>query len=121
LLYNELQRHFFKLVIIRYNEDNFDLLKLIAENNDIDKVLKDKVTSKNYPYHLISFSTKGKITNKSTIDPLLRALNDNAYFRVIQKNIIENVKIKIQSNDNTLAQIDGILNSFSNSHMEIQK
>lgn len=100
---------------VRYNEDNFDLLKLIAENNDIDKVLKDKVTSKNYPYHLISFSTKGKITNENTIDPLLKALNDNAYFRVIQKNIIENVKIKIQSNDNTLVQIDGILNSFSNS------
>ncbi len=100
---------------IRNDKQNFELLKLIAENEDIDKVLKDKVTSKNYPYHLISFSTKGKITNENTITPLLASLNNSAYFKIVQKNIIENVNIKIKSNDQTLQQIDSILNNYASS------
>lgn len=100
---------------IRNDKDNFELLKLIAENNDIDKVLKEKVTSKNYPYHVISFSTKGRITNENTIAPLLASLNNSAYFKIVQKNIIENVNTKIKANDQTLKQIDSILNNYASS------
>lgn len=98
---------------IRDREENFDLLKLMAEDGSIDKVLKDKITSKNYMYHSITFSTKGKATDENTIQPLLQSLNDNAYFKVIQKNAIENVKVKMQYNEQTLSQINEVLNSFS--------
>lgn len=99
---------------IRDREENFELLKLMAEDGSMEKVLKDRVTSKNYAFHMISFTTKGKATNESTIAPLLASLNQNQYFKVLQKNVIENVKVKIQYNEQTLNQINAILNSFSN-------
>jgi len=101
-------------LFVRFEDKNFELLKLIAEDSDMTKVFKDNITSKNYMYHMISFSTKGKVTNENTIGPLLASLNDNDYFKVIQKKVIENVTLKIQLNDETLSQINGILNSFSN-------
>lgn len=100
---------------VRNSKENYELLKLIADNEDIGKVLKDKVTSKNYPYHLIAFSSKGKITNDNTIKPILAYLNNSAYFKIIQKNVVENVHIKIKSNDQTLVQIDSLLNNYSSS------
>jgi UDP-N-acetylmuramate-alanine ligase len=45
---------------------------------------------------------------------LLNSLNDNEYFAIIQKNVVANVKLKMQDNELTLKQIDDVLNSFSN-------
>lgn len=98
---------------IRDNEENFELLKLMSDEGSIDKVLKDRMTSKNYPYHSITFSTKGKATDENTILPLLKSFNNSEYFRVIQKNIVENIKIKMQYNEQTLNQINVLLNNFS--------
>ncbi len=106
---------------IRDNEENFELLKLMAEDGSIDKVLKDKVTSKNYTYHSITFSTKGVATDENTIQPLLKSLNDSEYFEVLQKNVIANIKIKMQYNDQTLNQINGVLNSFADEVSKIPK
>jgi len=99
---------------IRDREENFELLKLMAEDGSIDKVLTDRITSKNYTYHSITFSTKGKATDVNTIQPLLNSLNDSDYFRIIQKNIVENVKVKMEYNEQTLNQINAVLNSFAN-------
>lgn len=99
---------------IRDTDENFELLKLMAEDGSIDKVLKDKITSKNYTYHSITFSTRGKATDENTIQPLLNSLNNSQYFKLIQKNVVENVKIKMQYNEQTLNQINAVLNSFSN-------
>lgn len=98
---------------IRDREENFELLKLMAEDGNIDNVLRDEITSKNYSYHKITFSTKGKATGENTIEPLLSSLNDNAYFTIIQQNVLENVKVKMQYNEQTLAQINALLDSFS--------
>lgn len=106
---------------IRDREGNFDLLKLMADDGSIDKVLKDKITSKNYTYHSITFSTKGLATDENTIQPLLNSLNNSEYFMVIQKNVVENVKIKIQYNDQTLNQINDVLNSFASNVNNTQR
>ncbi|RZK10122.1 MAG: hypothetical protein EOO46_11725 [Flavobacterium sp.] len=98
---------------IRESEENFELLKLMAEDGSIDKVLRDKMTSKNYTFHSITFSTKGLATDENTIQPLLNSFNDNEYYKIIQKNVVENIKVKVQYNDQTLNQINAILNSFS--------
>lgn len=99
---------------IRDNEENFELLKLMSEDGSIDKVIKDKITSKNYTYHSITFSTKGKATDENTILPLLKSFNNSEYFSIIQKNIVENIKIKMQYNDQTLNQINSLINNFAN-------
>jgi len=98
---------------IRNREDNFELLKLMAADGSIDKALKDGITSKNYTYHRITFSTKGKASHTNTIEPLLKSFNDNAYLKIIQENIISNTKQKIAYNEQTLNQINALLNSFS--------
>lgn len=98
---------------IRNSEENFDLIKLMSEDGSIDKVLKDRITSKNYMYHIITFSTKGKITTANTIDPLLSSFNNSPYYNVVQQKIIENVKQKMQYNEQTLGQINALLDRFS--------
>lgn len=98
---------------IQGNAENFELLKLMAEDGSIDKVIKDNITSKNYNYHSITFSTKGMATDENTIQPLLKSFNNSEYFSVIQKNIVDNIKIKMEYNEQTLAQINSLINNFA--------
>jgi len=99
---------------INNSDQNFELLKLMSEDGDIKKIVEEKATSKNYPYHLISFKTKTRISHKDFIVPLMAYLNNSTYYTVMQKEYLNNLRIKMQANDVTIAQIDGFLNSFSN-------
>lgn len=96
------------------NELNFALLKLLAEDGDIKKIVSERTTSKNYPYHAISFTTKRLTSTQKTVKPLLSFLNDSDFFRKVQKEYVNNIMVKMKSNDETIAQIDGFLNEFSN-------
>lgn len=95
--------------------DNFELIKLMAEDGDLDKIVENDVTSKNYPFHLIKFSTTKKTDNEKTIEPLLNYLNDSEYFKTIQKQYFENENIKLKANDSIIAQIDNLIDGFSES------
>jgi hypothetical protein len=95
------------------NEQNFELLKLMAEDGDMKKIVEDKTTSKNYSFHLISFTTR-KITNrKDNIEPLLQYLNNSKYFNQVKGVYIQNMQTKINRNNEIITQIDGFLNSFT--------
>jgi hypothetical protein len=91
---------------------NFELIKLMAEDGDIKKIVNETMTSKNYPYDLISFSTIGQTTKDKTVEPILKYLNNSDYFKQIQKESVNNIKIKMIENDSIISQIDGLLNSF---------
>jgi hypothetical protein len=97
------------------NEQNFELLKLMADDGDMKKIVEEKTTSKNYAFHLISFNTKKITTNKNVIEPLLKYLNNSLYFNQIKNVYIKNAQIKIARNDEIIAQIDGFLNDYSKS------
>jgi len=99
---------------INTSEQNFELLKLMSEDSDIKKIVEEKPTSKNYMYHMISFKTKERTTTKKSVEPILKYLNSSEYFKKIQKEYINNEQLKIKSNEITINQIDGFLNSFSN-------
>lgn len=92
---------------------NFELIKLMAEDGDINKIVVDEVTSKNYPFHIISFTTASITDESKTVNPIMTFLNDNEYFKSVQKVYIQNLKTKFSSNDTIIHQIDGILNEFS--------
>lgn len=103
------------------NTQNFELVKLLAEDGDIKKVVKDKLTSKNYTHHTIHIETEGFVTDKNTINPILDYLNKNDYFEDVQKVYVDNVKIKMAKNEGIISQIDGLLNEFSSATNNNQK
>ena len=49
------------------NNKNFELVKLMAEDGDIQKIIHDKVTSKNYPQHSIKIVTTKAFSKKKRI------------------------------------------------------
>ncbi|PKP19266.1 MAG: hypothetical protein CVU07_00220 [Bacteroidetes bacterium HGW-Bacteroidetes-23] len=99
---------------IENNKENFDLIKLLAEDGNIDKVVENKLTSKNYPFHLITFKTSKLTTEIETVEPILNYLNDSKHFKLLQNEYLSNIKIKMKANDSTIAQIDGLMNQFKN-------
>ena len=99
---------------INYNEKNFEFIKVLAEDGDIKKLVNDNLTSKNYPFHRIKFSTSKATNTENTVAPILAFLNDSDYYKKIQKEHVNNVKVKIAENDSIISQINGVLNSFSN-------
>ncbi len=100
---------------------NFELIKLMAEDGDIKKVLNESLTSKNYPYHLISFSTAGPTSDETTVQPILKFVNNSDYYKMIQKEYMNNVKIKIVENDSIISQINGLLNALKSTVNGSQK
>lgn len=98
---------------IENKNQNFELIKLMAEDGDVKKIVNESLTSKNYPFHLITFNTTMIGKNTDFLQPLLTYLNDSEYYRVIQKEYLNNIKVKMQENDSIIAQIDGFLNGFS--------
>ncbi|MEO5777750.1 MAG: hypothetical protein ABIQ27_12665 [Flavobacterium sp.] len=100
---------------------NFDLIKLMAEDGDIKKILNESLTSKNYPYHTISFSTIDQTSDENVVTPILNYVNNSDYYKVIQKEYMNNIKIKMTENDSILSQINGFLNAFKSSVNGSQK
>lgn len=100
---------------------NFELIKLMAEDGDIKKVVTESVTSKNYPFHIISFSTVDQTSDDKTVTPILEFLNNSDYFKNVQKEYVNNIKVKMAENDSIISQIDGFLNAFKNTANGSQK
>ncbi len=100
---------------IEEKKENFELLRLMAESGDMKKILEENVTSKNYKNHKITFVTALVTNNESTVEPILKYLNENSYFSIIQSATLKNINNKIQENDVIIAQINNLLNGFSKS------
>ena len=88
---------------------NFELVKLLAEETSLKDVIKDKLTSKNYPHHKITFITQTKTSEEETIIPLMKYLNTDPYFNKILDVSIENIKIKMNKNQQLINQTDSLI------------
>lgn len=89
--------------------NNFELIKLMAEDGNIDKIMKDEITSKNYYHHKISIQTNGMFKKEEFINPILNYLNTNTYFEIQQKVYQKNLADKIILNDSLIKQIDNLI------------
>ncbi|MBE8724873.1 hypothetical protein [Flavobacterium hungaricum] len=98
---------------IEDKEQNFELIKLMAEVGEVKKVLEDNVTSKNYTFHSISFVSNRITADKDIVIPLLKYLNGSEYFNELQKIGYKNLEQQIIQNDTIIAQINNVLNNFS--------
>lgn len=106
---------------INNNEQNLDLLKLMAEDSDLKTVVKETATSKNYSFHTITYTTSADRDSKTNIQAILNYLNNSDYYKKIQKVSIVNTENKLKADELSIAQIDGILNEFSNTTRNQQK
>ncbi|MGX7667855.1 hypothetical protein [Flavobacterium pedocola] len=106
---------------IEGKEQNFEMLKLMAEDGDLKKIVEENLTSKNYTYHSISYTTKGTTTEAKTMTPILNFLNDSEFYKRIQKEQVNNINVKIKENDSIIKQIDGVMNQFSKAVSSNQK
>jgi len=97
------------------NDSKFQLFKLISENGDMNKMLEDNTTSKYYKNHVITITTKGRATQKNLIDPLLTHLENNDYFKSMQKTFYSNLEMTIATNDSISNQIDAVIRAYSSS------
>lgn len=97
------------------NGSGFELIRLMVEDGDINEIIEGGVTSKNYPFHQIKFSTSEKTDNNRTVVPLLNFLNDSDYYKSVQKQYLENERIKMNANDSIITQIDKLVEGFSKS------
>lgn len=98
---------------VRENDNlKFQVLKLMADNGDINKIMEDDVTSKNYKFHVINYYSS-EWSTQQTVDGLMKFLNDDSFLESMQKEWTKNMEIKIAANDTLLKQIDGILNGYA--------
>jgi hypothetical protein len=88
------------------NSQNFEMLKLMSENGDINKIIKDNTTSKNYYFQKINVFSKDKVEEKD-IKSLV------TYFDSILHLNIKNIKERISKNDSTVKQINELIRSYS--------
>ena len=97
------------------NTLNLELFKLLTEADDINKVIQGKLTSKNYSHYTINIKSKDFISEKNTIIPLLKYLNQNEYFNKVRSTANSNIILKMKKNEEIIIQIDNLLNEFSSS------
>lgn len=93
---------------------NFELIKLMAEDGELTKIVKDNMTSKNYPFHSLRLITTKELPVDDIVNPLLSYLNDSEYFKIIQKQYLANVEVKMAENDSIIKQINGVLGNIIN-------
>jgi hypothetical protein len=94
-------------------KNNFELVRLMAEDGDVEKIIEDNTTSKNYYLHGINIKTAIAYQQKDLIDPLLDFLQQSEYFIKLQKIQQNNLEEKIIVNKSIIAQIDQIVLSLN--------
>jgi len=91
------------------NDKSFDLLKLFAEENNIEKVISDKSFYKNYNNHVITIESSSPIDFEKTYKKILENLNGNDYYSNNMIIELKNINEKIIYNNEMIAQIDKII------------
>ena len=94
-------------------KENFEFIKLMAEDGDIEKIIKDNVTSKNYYLHGINIKTTIAYEKKDLIEPILKYLQQTDYFTKLQKVYQSNLVEKVAANKLLIVQIDQIVLNLS--------
>jgi hypothetical protein len=94
-------------------KNNFELVKLMAEDGDLEKIIQDQTTSKNYYLHGINIKTAVAYQQKDLIDPILNFLQQSEYFAKLHKIHQKNLEEKLVANIKIISQIDQILLSLS--------
>lgn len=95
------------------HERNLQLFRIMAENASVEETLKDMATARNYPQHLVTITTIGKVSADEVVNPILAYLNTDKYFTEIKQEWQKSLDAEIKAKDSIIAQIDAIINTFN--------
>ena len=93
----------------------FELFRLIAESGEMEDILKDEATSKNYTVQVVKIITSGKATDDGLVKPLMAHFNSDPYFMQVQEKYKESLAQEIAENEFTIRSIDSILSNSGQS------
>lgn len=96
-------------------KSNFEFIKLLAEDGDIDKIIKDDLTSRNYYLHAINIKTSKAFNKNDLAEPILKYLQQTDYFIKLQKVYQTNLVEKMEANKLLITQIDQLIVTLSQS------
>lgn len=96
------------------NTQNFELVKLLAEDSDINKVIKEDLTKKRYANYTIQIASDGRVNEQKHILPLLNYLNNSDYYNKVKNELVRNIGIKMKENQIIIDQINTLLDQFGN-------
>lgn len=96
------------------NEQNYRVLELLADSGNLNQVVIDNITSKNYKFHSIQITSSQRLDYQQSIAPIIDFLNSNSLFTAIQKVEWTNVNEKIKANNIIIQQIDDFLGKTAN-------
>jgi len=96
-------------------KNNFELIKLMAEDGELDKIIKDDLTSRNYYLHAINIGTLTSFDKKDLVDPILKYLQQTDFFTKLQKVYQTNLVEKVAANKLLITQIDQLIVTLSQS------
>lgn len=99
--------------LMNSNVKNTELLQLMAQNGDLKSLLKETNTQGNFDFHRIILETKGLVSHKNSILPLLNYLNASEYYKTYQRINSKNLSYSILEKQKTISQIDSLLRQFS--------
>jgi hypothetical protein len=94
-------------------KENFEFIKLMAEGGDVEKIITDDVTSRNYYLHNINIKTTVAYQKKDLVEPILNYLQQTDYFTKLQKVYKTNLVEKVAANKLLITQIDQIVLNLS--------
>jgi len=92
---------------------NFEFIKLMAEDGNIEKIIKEDITSKHYYQHELTIKTSKSFKKSELLDPILKFLQDSEHFNKLQKGYQKNFRDKIIFNNVLIKQIDDLIFSYS--------
>ncbi|AOW08704.1 hypothetical protein [Flavobacterium gilvum] len=98
------------------NEKNTELLELMAQNGDLKSIIKETTTNKNFTLHTIVLNTSSLVSSQNIVEPLLKYLNASPYYEAYNRINSQNIQNSIKRKEETILQIDGILNQFSGTY-----
>lgn len=96
-----------------HEEHKVELFRIISDNADVSKVLKENVTSRNYRYHQITISTSKETERAEVVDPILNLLNANPYLEQMRLESVNNLNLKVKENDSIIKQINKVVEGYS--------
>lgn len=108
----------YKFTSVEKEATNLEVIKLLADNKNVENVIKDKVTSKNFKKHIIEFTTKTPVGENEFIEPLMSYFNNSDYYSKLAVLAKEKSLRMLQANDSIINQIDNILDVYTKGNIQ---